>query len=97
MANIRFHPEALDEYQDALAWYHARSRRAAERFEAEADRVLGMIAANPGMFPLYEEDQRYAILRRFPYSMVYQVRPARIDVIAVAHSRRSPGYWKGRA
>ena len=62
----------------------------------ETDRVLGLVAANPLLFPLYNGDYRFASLQRFPYSVVYRVRPDRIDVIAVAHSRRSPGYWRGR-
>ena len=97
MDEIRFHPEAQDEYQVALAWYQARSPQAAARFEAEAEHVLELIASNPEMFPKYDEDHRFVMLRRFPYSIVYQVAAGHIQVVAVAHSRRAPGYWKGRA
>jgi plasmid stabilization system protein ParE len=97
VADIRFHPEAQAEYQVALAWYQARSPQAAARFEAETERVLGLVAANPGMFPLYDDEHRFAMLRRFPYSIVYQGQPDQIFVVAVAHSSRSPGYWQGRA
>ena len=96
MAKIRFHPEARIEYQDALAWYQARSPQASQRFEAEMDRVLQAVAASPRMFPIYEEDERYAMLRRFPYSVVYRVRVDHLQVVAVAHSRRASGYWQGR-
>lgn len=47
MDEVRFHPEA----QAALAWYQARSPQAAARFEAQAEHVLGLIAASPMMFP----------------------------------------------
>jgi plasmid stabilization system protein ParE len=93
---IRFHPEAQAEYQTALAWYQVRSPQAAMRFEAETERVLGLIAANPSMFPKYDEESRFVTLRRFPYSVVYQVQPDQIYIVALAHSRRSPGYWRGR-
>ena len=60
-------------------------------------RVLGSISALPEMFPNYDDDHRFAVLRRFPYSVVYEVQPGHVYVIAVTHSSRSPGYWQGRA
>lgn len=96
MAEVRFHPEAQDEYEDALAWYRVRSHQAADRFEAEVERVVVLIAAAPAMFPPYDGVHRFAMLRRFPYSLVYRVAPDGVDVIAVAHSRRRPGYWRRR-
>jgi toxin ParE1/3/4 len=35
-------------------------------------------------------------VRRFPYKVVYRVREDHIYVIAIAHARRRPGYWRGR-
>ncbi len=96
MVEVRFHPEAQAEYQDALAWYQTRSPQASRRFEAEAERVLNAVAANPLMHPAYDDDHRFAMLSRFPYSVVYAVMPDRIFVVAVAHSRREAGYWRGR-
>lgn len=97
MANVLFHPEAQAEYDAAMAWYQARSPNTAKRFETEVERVLGSIDANPDMFPKYDDEHRFAVLRRFPYSVVYQVQPGHVYVIAVAHGSRSPSYWQGRA
>jgi plasmid stabilization system protein ParE len=97
VANVLFHPEAQAEYHAALAWYQARSPGAASRFEAEVERVLGLIGASPEMFPAYDDEHRFTVLRRYPYSIVYQVQPNQVYVVAVAHSSRSAGYWQGRA
>ena len=35
-------------------------------------------------------------MRRFPYLIVYQLVGQKLRVIAVAHCRRKPGYWKTR-
>ena len=59
--------------------------------------VLDLVAASPGMFPRYDDEHRFVMLRRFPYSVVYQIQRDQILVVAVAHSSRSPGYWQGRA
>ena len=96
MLETWFHPEAQAEYQGALVWYQVRSAQAATRFEAEIEHVLGLIASNPEMFSKYDDTHRFVMLRRFPYSLVYQVLPTYIYMVAVAQSRRSPGYWKRR-
>ena len=97
MLDVEFHPVARDDYRDASVWYRARSHRAAERSEAEVEHLIGLVAATPMMFPLYDDEHRFAMLRRFLYSVVYQVQPGRNYVVAVAHSRRSPAYWRGRS
>ena len=74
MADVSFHPEAQAEYQSALAWYAARSPRAAARFEAEVERIVGLIGVTPDMFPAYDDAHRFAVLQRFPYSVVFQLQ-----------------------
>jgi plasmid stabilization system protein ParE len=96
VADILFHPEAQAEYDAAVAWYQARSPWAASRFEAEVERVVGLIGTTPERFPSYDEENRFAVLKRFPYSVIYQVQPGRAYVVAVAHSSRSEGYWQSR-
>lgn len=96
MDEIRFHPEAQEEYRVALDWYQARSLPAATRFEDELERILGLIAATPSQFTAYDDEHRFAMLRRFPFSVVYQMQEGRIEIVALAHSRRAPNYWRGR-
>lgn len=97
MVNVLFHPEAQAEYQAAFAWYSSRSPQAASRFEAELQHTLGLIQNYPESFPSYDDDHRFAVLKRFPFSLVYQIQPGQVYVIAVAHSSRAAGYWQGRS
>lgn len=39
---------------------------------------------------------RRNLLRRFPFSVAYRVELQRMLIVAVAHARRRPGYWKPR-
>ena len=97
MAEIGFHPEAQAEYDSAMEWYRIRNPRAADRFEVAVDRTLDDIRRMPEMYPWYDEELRFAVLRRFPYLLVYQVLDTNhVTVVAVAYSGRQPGYWSGR-
>jgi hypothetical protein len=33
---------------------------------------------------------------KFPYRIVYVIVASNIDVVAVAHAKRRPGYWRAR-
>lgn len=97
MADILFHPEAQAEYEAARGGYQARSSQTATRFDAEMSRVLGLMTTHPNMFPQYDDYHRFAVLRRYPFTLVYQIHDDKIYVIAVAHSSRKAGYWRGRS
>jgi plasmid stabilization system protein ParE len=70
-----FHPEAEAEYLHAFEWYEARSPRAALRFESQVDDVLARITATPESFPRYDAVHQFAIMHRFPYSIVSKIFP----------------------
>ena len=93
---IELHPEAVAEAQAALQWYRERSALASDAFIAELDRAVRKIAENPKMYHPYVRGTRRYLLQRFPFYLVYREVAARIEIIAVAHGRRKPGYWKKR-
>lgn len=89
-------PEALEESSAAARWYRRRSEAAEQAFLAEIDRAIDSIAEAPDRWPRHTRGTRRFLLRRFPFSVVYRVIAARIEVIAIAHGRRRPAYWKDR-
>ncbi len=93
---VVLHKEAIEEGRAAREWYEARSPAAGEAFLAELDHAIGQIAEIPGGWPQYIEGTRRYLLRRFPFSVVYRKRRKSIQVLAVAHNARRPGYWKAR-
>jgi toxin ParE1/3/4 len=93
---FEFHPEALLEAWEAHRWYAARDRHAADTFLTELDRAQSQVLAHPNRWPSYFHGTRRYRFRRFPYVMVYHTTPERILVLAVAHVKRRPGYWKTR-
>jgi len=93
---LRIHPAALEEVEAATDWYAQRSRRAAERFLEELDLAMDQIARNAAQYPLREFGTRRMVLRRFPFVIVFREALAGVEIIAVAHGRRRPGYWRDR-
>lgn len=93
---IDFHPEAIAEAAAAGEWYRERSDAAAAAFLTELDRAIESIAEAPDRWPQYLHQTRRFLLRRFPFSVVYRRVGDRVQVVAVAHGRRRPGYWRSR-
>ena len=96
MSEVRFHPAAVAEYEAAYAWYWASSPRAAERFETELGRLSHVLGDRADQFPFFNATYRFAVLRRFPYSLIYREDGDVVTVFAVAHAQRLPGFWENR-
>jgi toxin ParE1/3/4 len=94
---VEIHPEAITEARAAREWYQARSADAAKAFLAELDAGIASIRSAPDLYPSYLHGTRRYVMRRFPYLVVDRVVSATIQVVAVAHGRRRPGYWKTRS
>ena len=93
---VEFHPLAADEAQAAERWYRERNETASGRFQRELDRAIERISERPEAGSPYLSDTRRALLRRYPFFVVYRVRRDEVQIVAVAHARRRPGYWRGR-
>jgi len=93
---LEFLDEALTEAEEAGRWYGERSESAAAAFAEELQRAISAIETQPGTWPSFLFGTRRFLLKRFPYSIVYLVEAKTIFVIAVAHARRCPGYWRVR-
>lgn len=93
---VVFHPDAVDEAQAARIWYAERSQSAGNSFLAELDRGIESVSESPDRWPLFVRGTRRYLFRRFPFQIIYRVMNDRIEVVAVAHGRRKPGYWKTR-
>lgn len=92
-----FHEEAAAEYDAAFEWYLERSPDAALRFDAEVEQGLAQIYESPRRWAAGSHSTRRFLLRQFPFILIYRERPdASIQIVAVAHTSRRPGYWAKR-
>ncbi|MEW6219610.1 MAG: type II toxin-antitoxin system RelE/ParE family toxin [Thermodesulfobacteriota bacterium] len=66
-------------------------------FLEEVEKSTRRILENPMAYQCVGSEVRQAPVVRFPYSILYVIEPAEhIRVIAVAHQKRRPGYWRKR-
>ncbi|MBI5763740.1 MAG: type II toxin-antitoxin system RelE/ParE family toxin [Planctomycetes bacterium] len=94
--SIEFHPSAIEEAREARLWYFARSERAATQFMRSLDEAIFRLAESPSRFPVYKLGTRRVLLRGFPFILYYREVGETIQVVAVAHAKRRPGYWQSR-
>ncbi len=89
-------PEAELDIQDAFEWYEAQSLGLGSEFVRAVDTCLSGIGRDPLAYPIIYKQARRALVRRFPYGILYVFDQDIITVIACFHGKRNPKPWKDR-
>jgi plasmid stabilization system protein ParE len=92
-------PLASAELAETVRWYELqRPGLGAACFDAFLA-TLDRIAAHPevGAPAVGINGVRRAPVPGFPYQLVYRVAPDRLQIIAFAHVKRRPGFWRHRS
>ena len=82
------------EIERARDWYAERSQVAAVAFVRELTTAIDSLAEAPDTWSDYSTKYRRRVLSRFPFSVIYRVTGDTLQVIAVAHDKKRPGYWR---
>jgi plasmid stabilization system protein ParE len=83
---------------DAQDWYENEAPGLGRRFRAAVDSVIQRMSANPYQFPVIYKNVHRALLRRFPYALMFVVEADEtLTVIACFHGSRDPEHWRKRA
>lgn len=69
---VRLLPEARTEYGEAAVWYEQQRAGLGANFTARVEAVFNRIAANPKLHAKVYGDVRKAVVRKFPYIVLYQ-------------------------
>lgn len=89
--------QAQADFQAALDWYlDELAFDAAEGLTGEFARALMLLESFPDVGSAGRYQTRTFTLPKFPYSLIYRVSTDSVQIIAVAHHSRRPGYWAGR-
>lgn len=92
-----FHPEAKTELLESIAYYDMQKKGLGRRLLDGMMDSLNRIKAHPQMYRTIAGQWRQCKIPRFPFGLIYRIRDQKIEVIAVMHLSRKPGYWRERA
>ena len=96
-----FLPEPDAEFEAAADEYDTQSPGTGRRFVRTVRELVARLVEQPRLYgkvnpPVRGRDVREAPVNPFDYRLVYEVRADEILILAVAHNRRLPNYWRGR-
>jgi toxin ParE1/3/4 len=92
-------PEAEAELGAAATWYESKRAGLGVEFVAAIDSALEWVLENPEGSAVWVQGRpfRRHVVGRFPFVIFYRISEEAVAVYAVAHAKRRPGYWLGRA
>lgn len=89
-----------EEIRSAARWYDDRRQGLGKVFVLEVRAAVQAIREAPQVHPPLGAAGsfrfRQAKVTRFPYRVVFLETDSELLIVAVAHERRSPGYWQSR-
>lgn len=101
MSSVRVLEAAATEAEGAAAWYEARRKGLGIQFRSEFKLALdrlreGILPGSPSPGVLGKRGVKRLLMNRFPFSVVFVAKGKDVVVLALAHHRRRPDYWRDR-
>jgi toxin ParE1/3/4 len=93
---ISIHEAAESELNDAADFYDIASVNLGSVFIDEVQRTIKKISQFPNAAPVIRGQIRKRLIAKFPYSVIYSVHSDEIRILALAHQKRRPFYWRSR-
>jgi toxin ParE1/3/4 len=88
--------EAEEDLLEAAEFYETQRAGLARRFLTAVERVVTHAATRPLLgTPLGGAIRRY-LIPGFPYAIIYEADREPVRVLAIAHLRRHPDFWRDR-
>ena len=93
---LSFLDPAQAELQEAADYFEDRRPGLGAEFAAEVKSTIRRILLHSRTWSRVSENTRRCRLGKFLYALIYQIREDEILIVAVAHLRRKPFYWRDR-
>ncbi len=96
MKSVEFHPEAEAEFIAAAQRYEGQAQNLGADFISAVERSYRRLLTFPESGHPFGIRLRRVLVPGFPYGLLYRAEADQIFIVAVAHVRRRPGYWRHR-
>lgn len=91
------HPDASDEHKQQVSYYEEAERGLGRRYHAEFRAALAKACENPRHYRIvYPPDIRLVRFKTFHFDLLFRAIDGVVQILAIAHHRRQPGYWAFR-
>lgn len=94
--HLEVHEHAYRELEDAADYYDHESLGLGSAFVDEVERAYNRIRSAPLAAEEVAPGIHRLVLARFPYNLMYEVDERSALILAIAHQRKRPHYWRGR-
>ena len=96
---VRIAGPASEEFTEAVRWYESRRPGLGAELYDAVKATIESIERQPEIGATAYEDakSRRVLVTHFPYQVVYRLEDAEIVILAIAHLKRRPGFWKHRS
>ena len=85
-----FTSKSEDEFINAAIYYEKQQKGLGVTFSDSIHVILDSIAKNPYAYQRKYKHYREAVLRVFPYTVIYEIKENEIIVNAIFHTKRNP-------
>ena len=81
----------------AQDWYEKESPGLGRSFRTAVNVLVERMSHNPRQFPVVHKQIRRALMRRFPYALMFVIESDdSLTVVACFHGSRDPARWQTR-
>ncbi len=93
---LRYLPEAKRELHEGIAWYAKNAKGLGKKFSLAVNQALKPLRKMPKMHSLVVKDIRRAVVKDFPYIVLYRVTDKEVIVISIFQTDQDPAKWQSR-
>lgn len=95
-SKVVVHPESIADLLEAISYYDEISSELSEDLIEHYRSCIKQLTSNPRIYPSFYTKYRKINLERFPYKIVFRIQVDTIHIVAFAHHKRKPSYWRSR-
>lgn len=95
---VTFLAPARYEFDEAVEYYEEQEAGLGDHFRTEIIKSIKRISSFPAAYTKLSANTRRCLVARFHHAIIYHFdrENEEILIVAVAHTRRRPEYWRSR-
>lgn len=96
MAELVVTPEAKEDISRAYGWYEGQRQGLGADFLDAVEASIRSVQRTPEVHESVRGDYRRALVRRYPYAVIYHFAGDVVKIASVVHTSRDSTAWQSR-